>query len=187
MIHAQPDLAVPALCRATQDADKRVRHQAVYGLSAFGPEAKPALQPFVPMLKALDLSLQCDLDLHAIDPQLVSQLPKADYMTARAWEAISGLEGIDEKEFVRGATFFGASRTYPDKVVPALVRALAHSNAVVQCVSADALANYGPEAKPAIPALVEALTNHNPIEVREAVTDALRIIDPKAATSAGAK
>ena len=68
--------------------------------------------------------------------------------------------------------------------VPALVEALTDDNVNIRTLGCIALGEIGPDAKAAVPALISELTNENE-QVRDHAADALKKVDPEAAAKAG--
>jgi HEAT repeat protein len=81
----------------------------------------------------------------------------------------------------------GRIRTEPDRVLPVLINALHDPSYVVHPDAVRALLEFGPNAKLAVPALVEFLNADDHSTDRLLVTNALKAIDPEAATRAGVK
>jgi HEAT repeat protein len=72
-------------------------------------------------------------------------------------------------------------------VVPALAEALNDENAFVRRDAARALGKVGPEARPAVAALLAAARKDRERSVRKAVAEALKKIDPAAGQQAGVR
>jgi HEAT repeat protein len=78
----------------------------------------------------------------------------------------------------------------PYRVCALLINALHDPSPVVQINALVALANFGPNAKLAVPALVEFLNAHDDAtsrSLRSLTANALKAIDPEAAAKAGVK
>ena len=79
----------------------------------------------------------------------------------------------------------------PEVAVPALIKTLSGSarepSDRVRILSAQALGNFGTDAKPAVPALLKVLKDWRGYEVGAAAADALKKIAPDAATKADEK
>ncbi|MGO8928118.1 MAG: HEAT repeat domain-containing protein [Limisphaerales bacterium] len=81
----------------------------------------------------------------------------------------------------------GKNGTEPDRFIPVVVNALLHDpQPHVRFGALRALQDFGPNAKLAVPALVELL-NDPDADVRGGATNALKQIDPEAAAKAGVK
>jgi len=81
----------------------------------------------------------------------------------------------------------GRVHAEPDRVVPVLTNALHDSYDLVRINAAGALGEFGPDATPAVPALVEFLNAQNDSLVKSWVAAALKKIDREAAAKAGVK
>jgi hypothetical protein len=75
-------------------------------------------------------------------------------------------------------------RDRPDSVVPALTNCLAVADTWIQAEAVVGLRNFGPEAKAAVPQLLE-LRDTKSREMTPLVNEALKTIDPAAAASVG--
>ena len=75
----------------------------------------------------------------------------------------------------------------PDRVMPVLISALHDPNQMVQSQAVLTLGEWGPNARIAVPALVDCLNASNGFPVRSEVIDALKKIDPEAVAKAGVK
>jgi HEAT repeat protein len=75
----------------------------------------------------------------------------------------------------------------PDRVLPVLISALHDPNQMVQSRAVWTLGEWGPNARIAVPVLVDCLNASNGFPVRSEVIDALKKIDPEAAAKAGVK
>ena len=87
---------------------------------------------------------------------------------------------------VHGAALaaLGGIHCEPDTIIPLLINYLDDSN--LNDEAAEALGNFGPAAKPALPKLVPLLKIADK-DLHHAVVEALQKIDPKAAAEAGAR
>jgi HEAT repeat protein len=81
----------------------------------------------------------------------------------------------------------GRIRAEPERVLPVLTNALHDPAAEVHPNAVKALLEFGPNAKPAVPALVGFLNADDHSMDRSIVTNALKAIDPEAAAKAGVK
>jgi HEAT repeat protein len=80
----------------------------------------------------------------------------------------------------------GEIGTEPDRVVPVLLNALLDPQPVVRTCAVEALGLFGPNAKLAVPALVEFLNmRDSSTSDRWFATNVLKAIDPEAAAKAG--
>jgi HEAT repeat protein len=71
--------------------------------------------------------------------------------------------------------------------MPVLISALHDPNQMVQSQAVLTLGEWGPNARIAVPALVDCLNASNGFPVRSEVIDALKKIDPEAVAKAGVK
>jgi HEAT repeat protein len=75
----------------------------------------------------------------------------------------------------------------PELVIPALIDCLIDPDGHGRPDVVEALGEFGPKAKAAVPLLVKLLEDHSSKEIVRAVPQALRKIDPEAAARAGVK
>jgi HEAT repeat protein len=75
----------------------------------------------------------------------------------------------------------------PEQVIPALIACLVDSNGHGRADVVEALGEFGPKSKAAVPVLVKLLGDHSSKELVAAVPRALRKIDTDAAAKAGVK
>jgi HEAT repeat protein len=75
----------------------------------------------------------------------------------------------------------------PEAVIPALIGCMVDDRGHGRSDVVEALAQYGPRAKAAVPTLVKLLKDRSSKEIVRAVPRALRQIDPEAAAGAGVK
>jgi HEAT repeat protein len=180
-IHAQPHLVVPVLTNALQDPSSDTRERAVSALGQFGRDAEVAVPALLDFLNA---------------PQNSNSM----------WFAITALKHVDPAaaagEMLRWATNanfqlrlfaivnLGDIHVEPDRAVPLLINSLHDPIPHIPPNAVVALGRFGPEAKLAVPALVEFLntyTGNSPFQyvARSYATNALKAIDPEAAAKAG--
>jgi HEAT repeat protein len=100
---------------------------------------------------------------------------------------LSALQSPNAADFRNAAALaLGEIHCRPDLCLPALTSMLGVPPAYVRKTALEALAKFGPDAKPAVPKVVESLEDLN-YYARVAATNALKAIDPEAATKAGIK
>ena len=87
-----------------------------------------------------------------------------------------------------GAIFaLGRIRAEQDRVLPVLINALHDPSSTVQASAVGALKDFGPDAKIAVPALVQFLNASHDDVNKFNTANALKAIDPEAADEAGVK
>jgi len=163
------------------------KNQALYvgaegalGFKMLGPDAWPA----VPALTELCEHYNSTNPLRNPDHQMgvlhaLIWIGPAATPSFLRWAASSNL--ADRKCGVIG---LGTVRPESSVAVPLLSTSLSDTNPDIRWMAAASLGNYGSEARQAVPALVQLL--HDPSGVvRCSTTEALKKIDPEAATKAG--
>ena len=75
----------------------------------------------------------------------------------------------------------------PEVVIPALINCLVDRNGRGRADVVEALAEFGPKSRAAVPALVKLLQDRSSKDIMLAVPKALKQIDPQAAAEAGVK
>ena len=80
----------------------------------------------------------------------------------------------------------GEIHSYPDQVVPVIIKCMKDSDVNIRRKSIRNLMDFGAEARAAVPALVESLSDEDEY-ARKYAADALKAIDPDAAAKAGVK
>ncbi len=156
--------AIPDLAQAIVDPDRAIRQSALRSLERLGPKAMAAAVAVAARgLKSDDaakrlLSIQV---LGAIGPEAV--------------DASAGMLPLfkDPKqrpEIVRSFSLIGKV------AVPHLLKGLADQDVLVRFGAAQALGKMGPQAREAIPALLDRLRNDKSRTVHDAAEDALKAI-----------
>jgi len=97
--------------------------------------------------------------------------PGAGYLARDA--AIGALNGIDREALKAGG-------------IPALINLLRDANSFTRWQGALFLERFGTDSQGAVPTLIPLLSDSH-ADVRRAVTNALKAIDPEAAAKAGIK
>jgi HEAT repeat protein len=178
---------VTKLLADLKDKDSDVRRAAAKGLAEMGPDAKPAAAALIAALKN-----DKDLFVRRFAAQALGDIG-ADSKTAVPALA-SVLKEDDKKELVEAAVTSLGKMGAP--AVPPLIDALKNKpaapkkdkgakkapaatdpTAYVRTRAIEALGNIGPQAKPAVPALIDALHDSN---VRTEAAIALGNIGPNA-------
>jgi HEAT repeat protein len=169
--------AVPALTEMTQDDDPEIAGDAMGALGAIGPGAKDAIPALVKILKAKDSELRPAAAAvlgqvgakSAIEDLKKTLLDKDDdLLPIASAEALARLAPDDKELFA--------------EALKTLEEGVANEDALVRANSLHALAELGPPAKSATPAIVKALHDAER-EVVLTALDALTAIhpdDPKA-------
>ena len=96
----------------------------------------------------------------------------------------------DTNASVRACAFEALARIRPDPglTIPVLITGLNDHELFVQQYAADALREYGPEARVAVPLLLRMLPTDKAAGIADdAAASALKVIDPEAAAKAGVK
>lgn len=75
----------------------------------------------------------------------------------------------------------------PDTVIPLLMQCMMDRDGHGQSDVVEALGEYGPKAKAAVPTLIKLLSDRSSKDIMEAVPQALKKIDPEAAAKAGVR
>jgi len=189
---------------------------ALSGFFALGSEAKSAIPELVALLhngKDGTVAHYAGLALAGLGPEALPQLTFASTNGDRLAQngAVNGLFLAgpvgplaseshrvapvlitclnDPDASIRGsaASALGQMLTEPESVVPALIETLqGDRSSDVRLRAADSLGGFKSRAKPAAPALLNALNDQDP-NVRYITGEALKQIDPEAATKAGVK
>ncbi len=94
-------------------------------------------------------------------------------------ELVRLLDENDERLIGHAATALAAVRCKPAIAVPALLHALLRPDGHGRPEAVDALAEYGTNARVAIPQLLNLLDDYGSKEIRVAVPRALKAIDPE--------
>jgi HEAT repeat protein len=183
---------VPVLTKLLEDDNDSVQTAAAFALGRMGPKAASAVPALAATLTSGKWSGETVEALGRIGPAARSAMPALIALSKKGYPGLT----IGEAMWLVGGR--------ADLAVPALVGALqadragAGSSTVIggyreivagarmRKRAADALARMGPAAKPAVPALTVALADQF-LTVRQAAAEALKKIDPEAATKAGIK
>ncbi|MFO0897629.1 MAG: HEAT repeat domain-containing protein [Pirellulales bacterium] len=170
----QAKAAVPAIVKAAQDnADEQFAREAAFALAAIGPDAAPATEYLIGLIRkgAPPLQYAGSYALGRIGPGAAAAAP-----------VLRGLLTSDDA-FLRTAAAWALLKIDPAKnadvqaqAVGLFTAALADERPEVRVTMAQALAEQGPAAKAAAPALQKALHDSHQ-SVREAAAEALEKID----------
>lgn len=183
---------LPVLAGGLAAAKPAVRLQAAHGLGLLGPKARAAAPALVEQLKKDEalVALAAAMALASIDPTIKgagphllaafrSRDPYAFVLVVDAYEGWPGMVAVGD-----------ALRRYGPVVVPHLVKALKEQAQEpllpqerrlpsARARTAELLGTIGPAARDAVPALVAALKEDDPL-LRAAAGRALRRIGPSA-------
>jgi hypothetical protein len=176
---ANTKAAIGPLAKALKNQDLQIRHGAATALYWIAPAAEAAVPALSEALGDTDWRVRrlCSLALARIGPMARSAVPALT-------EALK-----DRDARVRAATADALKGIGPPAraAVPELTKALKDPAPDVRSRVARALGAIGPEAAAAIPALGRALGDNKSEQVRAVAGEALKTIDPEAATKAGLK
>ena len=173
--------AIPALVKSATSTNSQVRAFAVYTLGRMALEPEVVDPVLIKSLHDPDREVRYNAafglsalafmggDAKVAVPALVETL-KDTYGTARAAAAMA----------------LGHIHAEPRLAVPTLIESLHDPDVFVRTHAAASLGEFGTNAKPAVDPLVELLSETNQ-DARNAVSKALRAIDPEAAARAGVK
>lgn len=161
--------AIPELVRLAITAKGETRvGRCARTLAEIGPEALPAFADIVGNPKTIDRGYVIEQASHLDGlsvPLMLKTLSDPD-PNAAAW----------------AATCLGFMHLSNSTVIPALVAMLQGTNAMVRCSAQGALARFGPDARPAIPALMQTLSDPE-TNVRLEAVIALHHIEPETFTN----
>jgi HEAT repeat protein len=160
----QAEVVVPALVKALDDADARVRDAALRALGELGaksvPELVKALKHPSVRVRVAAVSLLREQGKAAVDPLIVALKDEAPAVRAVTLDALA-VAGRGDKS-----------------VVPIIVKHLEDENGDVRIAAARALGTLRAEAGDAIPALLAALKGKD-VELRYGVASALAWVGPE--------
>jgi HEAT repeat protein len=163
--------AVPELTRALQDEDVMVRHGAAWALvHILGSEATAAVPPLIA------LAGEADNDPHVRRSAILG----LGAVGRAATEGVPLLTALEEDSFFHVAALRSrllVTGVKPERMVRVLVQALKEKGPWARREAAAFLAELGPVAQNALPALTEALNDEDE-EVCHVVADALRRVGP---------
>jgi HEAT repeat protein len=171
----------PEFVQAMQSRHWGMRNNAALALKYY-PEQKEVVVPL--LVKAVQdphapVSMVAAESLNIIDPQAVVNEGVVPIL-------INLLKDPDQQTAMNAARTLGKIRKQPEVVIPTLMEAAQGTNYEVAASSLDGLADFGAEAKAAVP-LVMTTLRHKDGRMRYAAAYALKQIDPEAAAKAGVK
>jgi HEAT repeat protein len=148
---------------------------AYIGFDALGIHGKDAAPLLITLLKSQDSDIRSTAarSLGKIGPASKPAIP----------HLLKLMEDTDTSVREDAITSLGQIHLEPEVVVPVLIKNLKRSTSRATIY---ALRDFGGDAKPAVPDLVQCLNDENEY-VRFAATNALKQIDPEAAAKAGIK
>jgi HEAT repeat protein len=166
------------LQKELKDKDAEVRRNAALGIGYIGAEAKPAAPALAAALKDSDKNVRL-----AVATALWRLGPNGKAAAPGLIDAFKS----DEEPQVRVMAAFALGKIGPEKgVVAVLAGALKGDAIVVRRAAAFALGEIGPGAKDAVTELIALFRDTDVIASKNAA-QALKKIDPDAATKAGVK
>jgi HEAT repeat protein len=202
-LQIEAELSVPALEAGLQGTNEGVRVSAANSLAKFKAQASPAVPLLIRCMKDKNLAVAeasvTALNTLHLEPDLcVPALVEALQGTNGAirWHAALALAkfGVqarpavpalvncskDQDVFVAEWAIFALGHLHldPELSVPALTDGFRHANGNIRFESVRSLTNFGARARPAVPALLKALGDPDPL-VRKEVRNTLRQIAPE--------
>ncbi|MEW6304722.1 MAG: HEAT repeat domain-containing protein [Verrucomicrobiota bacterium] len=204
LMKKQSVVKMSALAPATE------QFRAVRACQALGPLAEPAVPYLIEMLAEPDRKKRMDINraLKGIGPnaidRLVSALSHTNAQVRAEAAAVLGLNGqaasravpplirclksSDKNERSAAARSLGRIATHPEVAVPELRHVLVSDEySHARMSAAYGLSGFGAKATDAVPDLLRALTNETDRSTRIWATNALKKIDPQAASLVGIK
>jgi HEAT repeat protein len=164
--------AVPVLLRGAIDSDSTLRCNSFFALSAIHSDPDLVMPMFLQAINDSDEGVRANA---------IAGLGKYGRAAAKGVPGlIKLLKDPDATVRALAAISLGEIGEDPDNVIPALVDCLAHSTQNdVRWSIVQAIADFGPKAHSAVPALLENLQDPDS-DVRYNVVRALKIIEPEA-------
>ncbi len=155
-----------------------------FGLIALGPDSRSAIPTLIASVNDSnpDIRYAVGFTLEALAPVAGNDL--LPFLK----KCVEDPDVIVQSEAIR---VLGQMRQESEQVIPLLLAILAKPSGQqgsmrIRADTLRALRQFGVDAKPAVPSLVELL-NDADVDIRSAATNALRKIDPDAAVKAGVK
>ena len=174
--------AIPALIRVLMKNESfHVREAAAEALGDLGSGDKSAIAALTEALsndKMLWVRGSASGALEKVDPG-----PPARVVPSLLQKATNA----DSRVRASAITALGYIRAEPDRIVPVVINALHDPDPRTRYFAVRALGELGPNAKPALPALMELLNTSSNGTSMAYVADALWQIDPEATVKAGVK
>lgn len=174
-IGSEATAAVPALAEALKDSDTVVRVKAADALAKIGPAAQAVAPELCGALRDNTTVVRLSVVI-----ALMQIMPiKRDYVS----DIVLLLQN-DPEVLVRSQAAIALGKTKEASIaVPALIQALNDKESRVGQAAAESLAEFGPEAKSAVAALLDAKKGH----VGLAAVRALKSIEPAVLNPEGRK
>ena len=207
---AMGDRAVPFLREELRSGDILRQTRAVKAARVIGPAAKELIPDILTIANLVADSGQDSLNeswaLAALGPEAIGPLTSL-FTNQNKWTKIRAVSAFrevpynaeaaipallnalsDPETYVRTEAAPALTHLHQqlDIVIPALVKNMKDSDATVRRMTAFAIGELGTDGKPAVPALI-SLLNDEDASVRSWSGDALKKVDPFAATQAGVK
>lgn len=175
-LHATSPDAIEALTAAIGDSDSELRHAALNALAAIGGAAERAIPAVVEQLRTGDQETKL---------LAVKALGSIGYLDLEAEEAlVATLDDPDRKVQVAAlSALVGSGAELPDGSIAQLTAYLSEPDREIRSSAIHALAELGQDAAPAIPGLVENLSDESP-EIRTDSAWALGMIGEPMGASA---
>ena len=104
-----------------------------------------------------------------------------------AWALLAALDPNDDVLCGAAATALVKIQADPDQVIPRLIPCLIDRQGRGRPDVVEALGEFGPKARAAVPVLIKLLADRSSKDIVAAVPIALKQIDPDAAAKAGVK
>jgi HEAT repeat protein len=190
-ISTETNRLLPVLINALHDKSPEVQNSAVNSLGRLGPDATPAVPALVEFVNANQNTAVRNNYPNDLYWNVCWAIDAFSAIGPSAKEAVPSMlrwvTNADPHLRLEVIVALGRVHADPDRVVPVLTDALHDPDKLVRINAADALGEFGPNATPAVPALVEFLNAQNDSLVRSWVAAALKKIDPEAAAKAGVK
>ncbi len=172
----QQTAGVAVLTAALGEKSGYLRERALRALAEIGPAARPAVRGVAAALEAKDARERA---------AAATALGRLQVDKADAALLLPLLEDKDAQVRLSAAqSLWGLAPVVRGRALPVLTKELGNRSPAVRRRTAEILAGFGPDAREAVPALLEALFEQN-AEVRVALINALKKIDPTAAAKAG--
>jgi HEAT repeat protein len=165
----QARAALAAIMVGLDDQDAEIRARTKDVLTRLGPANKDDVAVYAAALRerSPEVFIYAASQLAALGQHASSELIYLRVLS------------LDESDAIKKEAAQKAVQRIEEEILPGLTQGLQHTSVNVRSQSAKRLADMGPNAKAALPNLVEAMADSNPA-VRVLVVDALQAIGPEA-------